>query len=255
MVSVTGRIKSWKQPHGGYVPVRTFDKTDFSDGMTLEPFESVHGSIMGLAVDYLTRVELGEAPEEAFRVSLRGAERIGESERAQRLLARIEPGMNTATVKSACKLSGYDVIVRSGPLGFQPVTWIEADRDTMKNIRTMVRRTQAFFDQSMPIKEIGFNLIGGYTDTVTSGDGDYLLTDAVVDLKVSKSPITSKDTLQLLMYALMGRRAFSLGFSQVEYIEIFNPRQNRLYSRKLSSIPKDVIREVESDVIGYGARN
>ena len=41
---------------------------------------------------------------------------------------------------------------------------------------------------------------GGYTDKITSGDGDFLTVDTLWDFKVLKANIKSQHTLQLLVY-------------------------------------------------------
>ena len=51
----------------------------------------------------------------------------------------------------------------------------------------------------------GIVVKSGYTPTVDSGDGDYLTSDTMWDFKVSRSKLTSKQTLQLLMYYIMGK--------------------------------------------------
>ena len=45
----------------------------------------------------------------------------------------------------------------------------------------------------------------GYTETVDSGDGDCLTSDTIWDVKVTKSTPNSKNTLQILMYYIMGK--------------------------------------------------
>lgn len=62
-----------------------------------------------------------------------------------------------------------------------------------------------FFDQYGPITLDGFVFVGGYTDIVSSGDGDFLTKDTLWDFKVSKDKPKSAHTLQLLMYYIMGK--------------------------------------------------
>ena len=73
MVSVTQRIKQIKQPRGGYLPVKTFTVTTLDDGQVLNPEESIAASLVGTAVDYLSRFMDGTSVEESFEVSLLGA--------------------------------------------------------------------------------------------------------------------------------------------------------------------------------------
>ena len=71
MSSVTHRIKNEiKQPRGGYIGPTKFTVVDLQDGKQLHEEENVYGSLVGSAVDYLTRVDLGAPAEEAFQYGL-----------------------------------------------------------------------------------------------------------------------------------------------------------------------------------------
>jgi hypothetical protein len=77
--------------------------------------------------------------------------------------------------------------------------------ETYENIITMVKRSLNFFKKFGPVTKYGFTMRGGYTDTVSTGDGDFLTEDTLWDFKVSKKGPTSAYTLQVLMYFLMGK--------------------------------------------------
>lgn len=94
---------------------------------------------------------------------------------------------------------GYDVCFRAGIIGYRPVKEIMPDAPTIENIRTMVNRCLNFWEEYGPVIVDGFTFEGGYTDIVSSGDGDYLTRDTLWDLKVSKEAPKNKYTLQLLM--------------------------------------------------------
>ena len=46
----------------------------------------------------------------------------------------------------------------------------------------MVQRDVEFLNHCSPIVKSGFTLEGGYIDTVSTGDGDYLTRDALITL-------------------------------------------------------------------------
>ena len=71
------------------------------------------------------------------------------------------------------------------------------------------------------------------------------------DFKVSKRDPNSKQTLQLLMYYLMGKHSVHKEFDSIEKLAIFNPRKNKIYCAEVSDIPDEVIKEVSEKVIGY----
>ena len=115
----------------------------------------------------------------------------------------------------------------------------------------MVERSASFLKEFGPIVKDGFTFEGGYTQIVTSGDGDFLTQSTLWDFKVSKKEPTNKYTLQLLMYYLMGSHSIHEEFQSVEELGIFNPRLNKVYLLNINEIPSEVIHRVASEVIGY----
>lgn len=250
MVSVTQRIKQIKQPTGGYIRPKEFDVVNLNDIVELNPEENIHSSLVGLAVDYLTRYSMGTPLEDAFQISLWGATKIGEIDYAYQLLNQIT-GLDDKSITNACKLTGYDVCFRAGVMGYRPVQDIAPDPATISNIRTMVNRSVTFMKKYGPIVKDGFTFQGGYTEIVTAGDGDFLTGDTLWDFKVSNKPPTNAHTLQLLMYYIMGQHSIHKEFRNVKKLGFFNPRLNEVYTLDVSSISPDIIRDVSSNVIGY----
>ena len=68
MSSVTGRIKEIKQPRGGFIRPSEFEAIRLSDENILNEAENVHGSVIGMVVDYLTRFNMGTDVNEAFKI-------------------------------------------------------------------------------------------------------------------------------------------------------------------------------------------
>ncbi|KMY43161.1 hypothetical protein AC622_01895 [Bacillus sp. FJAT-27916] len=250
MVSVTRRISQVKQPRGGYIKPKDFVVTDLLDTETLNESENIHSSLIGLAVDYLTRFLSGTPIEEAFGVSLMGATNVGEFELAYDLIHHIK-GTDDTSIECACKVVGYDVAYRAGMLGFKPVELINPDKETISNIRIMVNRGLSFFKLYGPVIKDSFTFKGGYTSLIDTGDGDFLTESTLWDFKVSKTAPTNKHTLQLLIYYLMGVHSIHPEFKQIKNLGIFNPRLNKVYLLSISTIPNEIINEVETIVIGY----
>ena len=138
---------------------------------------------------------------------------------------------------------------------------INPDKQTMDNIRTLIQRSLSFWNKVGPISSEGFvfaekdskeNIIkSGYTSTVDSGDGDYLTEDTMWDFKVSKSGITSQNTLQILMYYIMGQHSDMDVYKSIKKLGFFNPRLNTMYVLDVDTISDDVIKAVETEVICY----
>ena len=248
-VSVTQRIKRVKQPRGGYVNPKLFTVTVYDDGIVLGS-DTIHPGLVGLTVDYLTRVCSGSDAKDAFVIALQGSMIAGEHKQALQLCASVK-GLDDVSIISACRLSGYDVCFRAGMMGYKPVMTIQPDKTTIDNIRHMVLRGLSFLEKWGPKTLDGFTFKGGYTDIVSSGDGDFLTKDTLWDFKVSVNKMTSKITLQLLMYYLMGKQSIHRVFDDISHVGVFNPRLNTVYRMPVSAISNDVINCIRCDVIGY----
>jgi len=250
VVSVTRRISKVKQPWGGYIKPKEFVVTDLRDDNVLNDSENIHSSLIGIAVDYLARILNGTPVNEVFKVSLQGAFNVKRYELANELLLDIK-GTDDTSIKSVCKMVGFDVAYRSGVAGYKPVELINPDKETILNIRIMVNRGLIFFKLYGPVVKDGFTFEGGYTNLISTGDGDFLTENTLWDFKVSKSAPTSKQTLQLLVYYLMGVHSIHSKFKQIENLGMFNPRLNKVYLLPINTISDETINEVKNIVIGY----
>lgn len=249
MTSVTQRIKEIKQPHGGYLNPSNFEEIQLHDDNELKE-ENISSILVGLAVDYMTRFVMGAPLEKAFEISLLGANVINDTKNAMKLLSNID-GLNSKSVFYACKLVGYDVCFRAGAMRYKPVDEIQADDNTIDNIIIMIKRSVNFFDNYGPIVSDGFTFEGGYTSTISAGDGDFLTENTLWDFKVSSKKPTTAHTLQLLIYYIMGKHSIHKEFDNIEKLGIFNPRLNCVYLKEIKDIPLETIEEVSNNVIGY----
>lgn len=275
MASVYSRAREVKQPYGGYLQSSQFEIIQMKDGLSLNADENIHGSYVGLAVDYLTRFMLGEKKDDAFRFSLLGASSLGDKifNNAFRLLYNIN-GLDDKSIFSACKLVVYDVCCRNparANSAIQAYKEMRPNSETLSNIRILVQRSLLFFDQYGPITSSGFtfyppnrdpceiklNMIskkgsyGGYTATVSSGDGDFLTKDTLWDFKVTRDKPSSRDRLQVLMYWIMGKHSGQEIYKNINKIGIYNPRHNLVYLLDMETVSPEIIEIVEREVICY----
>ncbi|WEV44951.1 hypothetical protein OZX60_05830 [Streptococcaceae bacterium ESL0687] len=252
MVTVTQRLQEVKQPRGGYLPVKNFIQLELSSGQELSDKENISPGLVGIVVDYLTRFMDAGHPEKSFKISLYGARILGseEEDKAQAILKNIK-GLDDQSIAAACKLAGYDTVYRAGKAGFVPIEEIKPDEATISNIRIMVERSLDFIKKYGPVTEEGFRFDGAYTSTITNGDGDFLTKDTLWDFKVSKNKPTSKNTLQLAIYYLMGKHSRNLNFADITKLGIFNPRLNLVYLLDINSVDDKIFSEIEELVIGY----
>ncbi len=251
MPSVTYIANKTKQPRGGFIKAKQFTTTSYDDGMELFTEENIDARNIGLAVDCLTRLELGDEVEKVFEISLHGASRAKEKDVAEKLINQID-GLNGLSIKCACKLVPYDTYIRAGTPPYIIVQKMDPDDDTIFNIKTMVERNCTFFKTQGPVIKSGFTFSGGYTDIVESGDGDYMTEDTLWDLKVYRKPPTTKEnTLQLLMYYLLGTHSDYLEYKSITKLGMFNPRSNTSYLLKIADIDAEVLNLVSKEIIGY----
>lgn len=184
---------------------------------------------------------------------------------AFKLLSCIKQGLSSETVRAACQLVAYDSWFRNPYQAFTEslsTTFRDnlPDEQTIENIRIMVNRSIIFLKRCKRLLA-GFtfaerDLYGeivhnGYTDIVSTGDGDYLSEDTVWDFKVSKYPPTKNNTLQLLMYYLMGKHSGIKKFEPITRIGVYNPRLNASYVMNISDVPAEILTTIEQKVICY----
>lgn len=270
MVSVTQRIKEIKQPYGGYLRPSTMDKVQLTNKEELYPEENIHPTKIGLVVDYLSRfMSNGHSVEDAFRISIKGLDLLKQYatqyekirvaygdliEQADETLLKIK-SLDDESIIAACQITTFDSIYRAGLAWFDYETLDDErlipDAHTITNIRIMVNRALEFFDTYGPVTKDGFKFIGGYTDTITAGDGDFLTEDTLWDFKVSKKPPLKEHTLQLLIYYLMGQHSVQDYYKSLTKIGIYNPRLNIVYTKKVSDIDKNILDEIATKIIGY----
>ena len=259
MSSVTERIKQVKQPRGGYVKPSQLHKTVLDDGKTLHMSDSVHASITGMAVDYLSRLMRGSSVDEAFHISMMGAERAemlgmrGAKRECAGYLSKVK-GLDNQSIICACKACAFDVWFRNPIAAMMAKTPADTmpDNNAVEDIRTLVERSLTFFNTYGPVTEDGFTFEpNGYTSVVDSGDGDFLTNDTLWDFKTSKAAPTSKHTLQILMYYVMGKKSGKAMFKNIQNVGIFNPILNAVYLLPVSSVPVDVMDTIEHDVCGF----
>lgn len=250
MTSVTGRIKDIKQPYGGYLPIKHMEVNKYEDDYRLHPYENTAPNLVGITVDYLTRVMLGDDPFEAFEVSIYGLAIATKHHLNLSIYPESMPtDLSDESIKNAVILSSFDSICRAGPQAYrEPVL---PNKHTTENIRQMVQRSVEFFTKKYQITKSGFSFEGAYTDTITAGDGDMLTETGLWDMKVYRGNLTAEHSLQLLIYWRMGLRSIHPEFKGIRVLGFYNPRKNESTTIETSYISDSVIELVEEEVIGY----
>lgn len=261
MPSVTQIVGTAHQPRKGYLPLSKFDMTEYRDGRSVSGEYNIHPAIVGLAVDYGTRLAQGAPSREVFSVALAGASLVGALNEAEELLGELddiagEDGMlSSGSIVRICKLSGFDSAFRAGARAYKPVSEIEPDDQTVADIRTLIERTVAFFEENGPVIDSGFTFSGGYSDSIESGDADYLTADTIWDLKVRKAQPNKNSTLQVLLYYLLSLHSDQPEFKGITKVGIYNPYLQCAWTVSVLDLDESMLREVEVEVLGLQGRH
>jgi hypothetical protein len=282
---LTRRVRAAKQPRGGYINPRTMDVrylTGQAPALLDHNVESIHPSLVGMAVDYLTRYALAPLQddagwyraERAFSISRNGAEMVGRKDYADSLCEFLNEELERVGQRPEDSSVDY----------WLPSLWDHETGEVYENMRVTVPGRKAIdaavklasfdvafragVDQYNPdanttpdattVNHIttmvarSLNFFQVYGPVTGSGfwagdsDGDFLTADTIWDFKVSVNPPTSVHTLQLLALWIMGTRQFQ----KIKYLGIYNPRLDAVYRFPVASISAEVIAEVSaSDVV------
>ena len=140
MASVTGRINQIKQPYGGYVKPSQLKAVQLPVSEELSLNENIHSSIVGLAVDYLTRFMLGDDIEHAFETSLEGlglARNFGIDISREEMINLLSiKDLSDDSIFNACRLVYFDVWIRNPFNAFNSsFREVSPNSETINNIR------------------------------------------------------------------------------------------------------------------------
>ena len=260
MLSVTQRIATISQPQGGYIPNELFLQTQYEDYKELLPIHTEDKNLLalqGTAVDYLTRFMLSADKQKAFHISILGAKKLDDAYENNEagihiteLLEKIT-GLDDDSIRIACQIVGYDVAYRMSIRFYKDVDTIVVPDEMVVNIRVMVNRCLEFLKTVGPVISDELTFEGGYTKLVSSGDGDYLTADTLIDFKVSIKPFSNKWSLQLLMYYLLGIHSVHPEYQSISQLCVFNPYENKSYIIQLTAVSDETKYKVSHDVLGY----
>ena len=260
------------QPRGGYLPPKSWEVEDMDGNSELAEavqevgeYCSISPQTVGMVVDYLFRSDYGlihsddpvKAMADAFRISIMGANMVGLVDKAYKYFRNIalelikgQDRNNKVIIENACRLVQFDSVVRAMYIpDDKPVHLDEVDVEYIACLEMML--VNRFSHLEKPIVEMGFIVSGDGAKNISSSDGDYLTEDSLIDLKVSKKEPDAKNTLQLLLYYLMGLHENPEVFGKLKYLKILNPRLNKVYTYDLSNLPQSAVDEVNQKIIGY----
>lgn len=249
MFTVTQLANKTKQPYGGYIRVRDLIKDIKEDYIVLYEDENVSPIVMGIAVDYLVRFLLTGDKEKTFYPARMGASNVGETKMFNKLLKSVKK-LDSKTIITVIKLSGFDVAFRAGPGFYVPVKTIKPNKDAVNNLRVMVERVLSVVEDHPPLISTDVVFPTPISNNIITGDIDLITGDTLWDIKTSIKPPTSKHTLQLALYYFIGKKLSLEEFDNVRYIGIINPRLNIVYRYDMFKIKEEYEKTIKENLIG-----
>ncbi|ANZ57626.1 hypothetical protein BGL34_06695 [Fructilactobacillus lindneri] len=259
--TVTGRLKEIKQPRGGLIKKSDFTKELLNPDSKFISLtdESLNPALVGLTVDYLTRYQLYGA-EKAFAISRIGLHNLeistghfGDQFFLEKI-ANLNHNLDQTTILTAAELASFDTFYRTGYGNPYRYKNLKLNEVTYEHIKAMVFRTLNFLKQKTDEKKLvtDFNFDGGYTQTIINGDGDFHDNHGLWDLKVSKQQFSTKWSLQIVVYYLMGLHSYAAKiFQQMQTLGIYNPRYNLLLSLDTNKLTPELRQFIDIKIIGY----
>ena len=153
-------------------------------------------------------------------------------------------------MQTASELVVYDAVYRAGyynpNLKTPKIT--NEDRDA---IELMVNETKLYLLEKEKIVALGVSFKAEGANNVSPSDADFLTEESIIDLKCSVSKPTSKHTLQLILYYILGLHEYPNEFKKLKYIKIINPRIDKVFSYEIKKIDVEDLKYNEKEIMGY----
>lgn len=261
------------QPHGGFIPPKDMTVEPLDDEVSnnyeyLVEMSCKMGSLrpqsLGLVFDYLLRTEMaliaGENASDAilntFKVSFMGASLANKMDDARKLALKLfdlyqkKKRDRKKIAQVASELVVYDAVFRAGY--YNPDAEKPKVNDGDKNaLDLMLGATECYLLEKEQLTSLGFGFTAIGAENVAPSDGDLLTKDSVIDIKCSVNEPTSKHTLQLLLYYILGLHEQPDAFKPLKYVKILNPRLGRIYSYEIAKVDVESLKHIESEIMGY----
>ena len=261
------------QPHGGFAPPKEMEEVLLDDDPrdryewlvdTTCKMGSLSPQIRGLVFDYLLRVELAimagaavdDAVLNAFQVSFMGANIAGRFDEAEKLAIKLvelykkQKRDRQRIAQVASELVIYDAVFRGA--FYNPNAEVpKVNKDDKNALDLMLMAAECYLLEKEKIVSLGFSFRATGAENVCQSDGDLLTEDSIIEIKCSAKKPTSKHTLQLLLYYILGMHEYPNEFKTIKFIKVLNPRLGRVYSYEIQKVGIDNLKHIEQKIMGY----
>ena len=256
-VSIIERIKQVDQPKDGFLPVKAFATKQLKFDKDTLAKENINPIIVNTAVKYLVRLEAAGEINKFFVYAKIAATDQNENAEVEDLIKHIYPGLTNLAIVSMIKIVPYYLYTELDAAEYNKLlpqlSVKNISQDTINDIRIMTKRALNLFVNYPTLVDIDLDFFKEFTNKINYGTCDYLTDQAVwLVLTAEAETINTKVTLHVLINYLMGLHAkWHSDFAKVKFLGIYNARTDTAYQLKVSDIDSEVIKTVNTKVIGY----
>jgi len=236
---VRGRAEQATQPLGGLVPLSTFERYELGGATLPRKSESGPAGTISSAVELIARWDLAADPRASGDPSKAALEAIRGVRRGEH--------NNSAFAKLAVMRRAQDWDTRLNDEVDEEDWDVEGD-ETFGHITEMRARVARCFARfGLPVQPGTWAVNSSLFHL--DGHIDFVSETTIWDLKVSTTPPTPVDILQLLLYWQVFRNdpANELG---IGYVGIFNPRVDVAWRFATASLTPEVVGALEAIALG-----
>ena len=257
------------QPHGGFLSpdemaIESISKEEDYEkkNSILNNLGNISSTSLGLVFDYLFRLEyyldrgkpFMDAANNAFSIAYKGAMLSGRYYDLNELFEKLKTYYERRDknfrniLYTSCKIVNYDTIIRCGIFNsfFRPPTMTTADAELMNR---MLHATKEYLKNKNELK-FGMEFLAKDFKRIMRSDCDLIADDSLIDFKCLSKKITSKHTLQLIMYYILGIYEEPEIFRNIKYLKIINPKLGLVYSYEISKIDYLKLSLIEEEIMG-----
>ena len=275
--TVSQICKSIDQPRGGYLPLRVFTKENGTNTEELK-FDMLPVYV-GKIVDALLKMTFGVEVEEVLKFSKSAYDdrvmhlahifytdeddikRTDASNGFYVLQEYIkEKPLNKDSyadiIKALYKVFQYDIWTANPEYARQVARTDykpkECSVNDISNILVLFIRTLDWIDRKASRRVVSNYKFypNGYTEEVKYGIGDFILDNTLFELKCVQN-VTTKHTLQLLIYYCMALHSNNKVYKYIDELSIYNPLLDTSYSIEVKDISQELIDTINNEIIKY----
>ncbi|GCE64007.1 hypothetical protein MHSWG343_10150 [Candidatus Mycoplasma haematohominis] len=249
---------------------KIFKKEIFNKSPLLSTKGVLDARLIGLTVEYLSKYLCGWDVQEAittFKNNLVLLESMSQEhfehylQTAEKLNQEEDRQLSNDLISDFMNLSAYDRIYRAGA-GVEAVVELQnsnkPSEEEFEYITQLINRSMEFLKKCEPMFKHPLKFrpeTFKHCSHLSNADGDFYSDLTILDFKVTKyNGVYSDDCLQVLTYWLLQRLENNLSNSkfdkEIEYIMIFNPNYNALYTCKVEDVTEEMIDFICERIMG-----